>query len=93
VNAIHPGVIMTQLFRHMNVVVRTLFPVFSPLFLKSIPQGAATQTFVATHPSTANQTGLYWADSNQAKSSKFAKDAELAEELWTKTEQIVADLS
>lgn len=92
-NAIHPGVIMTKLFRHMNVVVRTLFPVFSPLVLKSIPQGAATQTFVATHPSTANQTGLYWADSNLAKSSKFAKDAELAEELWTKTEQIVADLS
>jgi len=92
-NAIHPGVIMTNLGRHMNVALRTIISIFSPLVLKTIPQGAATQTFVATHPSTATQTGLYWADSHPAKSSNFATDAALAEKLWTKTEKIVANLS
>lgn len=91
-NAIHPGVIMTNLGRHMNIVARTLFPVISPIFLKSIPQGAATQTLVATHPSAADSTGLYWADCNPAKSSVFGGDAALAASLWAKTEEIVAGL-
>jgi NAD(P)-dependent dehydrogenase (short-subunit alcohol dehydrogenase family) len=92
-NAIHPGVIMTNLGRHMNVVMRTLMPIFSPLVLKTIPQGAATQSLVATHPTAATQTGMYWADSNPSNSSTFARDAVLAEKLWTKTEAIVAGLS
>jgi NAD(P)-dependent dehydrogenase (short-subunit alcohol dehydrogenase family) len=91
-NAIHPGVIKTNLGRHINKITRRIIFLFSPLVLKTIPQGAATQTLVATHPSTANQTGRYWVDSNPANSSNFAKDAALAEKLWTKTEQIVANL-
>jgi NAD(P)-dependent dehydrogenase (short-subunit alcohol dehydrogenase family) len=91
-NAIHPGVIVTNLGRHMNIVARTLFPLFSPIFLKSVPQGAATQTLVATHPSAASQTGLYWADCNPTKSSAHGRDAVMAETLWTKTEAIVAGL-
>ncbi len=92
-NAVHPGVIMTNLGRHMNVVARTLFPVVSPLVLKTIPQGAATQTLVATNPAAAGQTGQYWSDCNPAKSSSFGKDAALAEKLWAKTEEIVAELN
>jgi WW domain-containing oxidoreductase len=91
-NAIHPGVIMTNLARHMNRVVRALFPLIGPIFLKSIPEGAATQTLVAVHPSAASQTGLYWSDCNPAKSSAYARDAALAEKLWAKTEQIVEAL-
>ena len=92
-NAVHPGVIRTNLGRHMNVVVRSLFPVFSPIFMKSVPQGAATQTLVATQTSVANQTGQYWADCNATRGSAFTRDAALAEKLWTKTEQIVEGLS
>lgn len=92
-NAIHPGVIMTNLGRHMNVVARGLLSAVGPLLLKSIPQGAATQTLVATHPSAADQTGLYWADCNPTKGSKFSRDAALAEKLWVKTEEIVEGLA
>jgi NAD(P)-dependent dehydrogenase (short-subunit alcohol dehydrogenase family) len=91
-NAVHPGVIQTNLGRHMNILARTLIPVVSPIFLKSIPQGAATQTLVATHPSAAAQTGLYWSDCNPKEGSAFTRDTALAEKLWTKTEEIVEGL-
>lgn len=92
-NAIHPGVIQTNLGRHMNKAMVFTLSLFSPIFLKSIPQGAATQTYVGTHPSAATQTGLYWADCNPTEGSAFTRDAELAMQLWAKTEEIVAGLA
>ena len=91
-NAVHPGVIQTNLGRNMNVVVRAIAPLFAPLFFKSIPQGAATQTYVAAHPDAADKTGLYWADCNPKTPSQHAQDAALAKALWDKTEAIVAGL-
>ncbi len=66
-NAVHPGVIKTNLGRHMNPVMGLAFGVFGPLVLKSIPEGAATETFVATHPSVAAISGKYFADCNEAR--------------------------
>ena len=91
-NAVHPGVIRTNLGRHMNPVANFFFGVFGPLVLKSVPQGAATEVFVATHPSLANVSGEYFADCNVAKARADADDAALAKKLWDVTEQLVAGL-
>lgn len=91
-NAVHPGVINTNLGRHMNPVANFVFGVFGPLVLKSVPQGAATEVFVATHPSLANVSGEYFADCNVAKARADADDAALAKKLWDVTEQLVAGL-
>ena len=91
-NAIHPGVIQTELGRHMNLAMRLGMSVVRPLVLKSIPEGAATQCYVATHPAVAGVTGEYWADCNPKKSSRNGRDMALAEKLWAKTEEIVARL-
>lgn len=91
-NAVHPGVINTNLGRHMNPVANFFFGVFGPLVLKSVPQGAATEVFVATHPSLANVSGEYFADCNVAKARADADDAALAKKLWDVTEQLVAGL-
>lgn len=91
-NAIHPGVINTNLSRHMNPVLQAAMPVIAPLALKTVGQGAATQTYVATHPDAADKTGLYWKDCNPTRSSQHAKNADLARRLWEKTEAIVAEL-
>lgn len=91
-NAVHPGVIHTNLGRHMNPVVQALAPVVSAIALKSIPQGAATQCYVAVHPSVANVSGEYFADCNIAKSSRHGRDDSLAELLYQRTEEIVRDL-
>lgn len=91
-NAVHPGVIATNLARHMNPVMTAAWSVAGPLFLKSIPQGAATQVFVATHPAVASVSGEYFADCNVAKARADANDAALAQKLWAVTEELVATL-
>jgi WW domain-containing oxidoreductase len=91
-NAVHPGVIKTNLGRHMNPVARVAFGLVGPLALKSVAQGAATQTYVATHPSLAGVTGQYFADCNVARPRRDAEDPALAARLWEVTEGIVAGL-
>lgn len=88
-NAVHPGVIATNLGRHMNPVGRMAMALLKPIFLKSIPQGAATQCYVAAHPDATEISGEYWVDCNVAESSRLGQDDVLAERLWQETERIV----
>lgn len=90
-NSLHPGVIWTNLGRHMNPWVARIAPLVSPLFLKSIPAGAATQCWVATHPDV-DHTGTYFADVNVGTPSAHGRDADLAEALWHRTEELVTAL-
>jgi NAD(P)-dependent dehydrogenase (short-subunit alcohol dehydrogenase family) len=91
-NSVHPGVIRTNLGRHMSGSVQGLAAVVGPLFQKTVPQGAATQVLVAVHPAAADITGQYWADCNVATASKHGQDDALAAALWARTEEIVAAL-
>jgi NAD(P)-dependent dehydrogenase (short-subunit alcohol dehydrogenase family) len=91
-NAIHPGVIATNLTRHMNPVIKVGWAAAGPLVLKSEGEGAATQTYVAVHPDAAAISGEYWKDVNVAKPRADARDPALAEKLWTVTEEIVRKL-
>ena len=91
-NALHPGVILTELTRHMNPVVRLSMAVGGPLILKSIAQGAATQCYLAAHPQVARVTGQYFVDCNPARSSRHGEDDRMAERLWETSEAIVAKL-
>ena len=91
-NAVHPGVIRTNLGRHMNSVAGFVFGLFGPLVLKNVPQGAATEVFVATHPSVKDTSGKYFADCNVTSPRKDAEDAELAKKLWEVSEKIVSEL-
>jgi NAD(P)-dependent dehydrogenase (short-subunit alcohol dehydrogenase family) len=90
-NAVHPGVIRTNLIRH-NPILNMAAAVFSPLFLKSVAQGAATQVYVATNPGLANVSGEYFADCNVATPRADALSAATAKQLWEVSEQIVAAL-
>ncbi|MEM9069357.1 MAG: SDR family NAD(P)-dependent oxidoreductase, partial [Myxococcota bacterium] len=91
-NALHPGVIYTNLARHMNPLVRAAWAIGKPLFLKTIPQGAATQVYLAVHPDGSKTNGEYFSDCNVAESRRRGRDAQLAARLWEKTEEIVASL-
>jgi WW domain-containing oxidoreductase len=95
-NAIHPGVIATNLGRHLGMsalVGSAVWGLGNLLFLKTIPQGAATQCYVAANPKAASVSGEYWADSNIAKSRAEASDPVLAAKLWEVSEEIVAGLA
>ena len=91
-NAVHPGVIKTELGRSMSPVVRLVLSAASPIALKSVAEGAATQCYVATRPELAGVSGEYFADCNIAKSSALSHDSALAEKLWEESERIVAKL-
>jgi len=90
-NAIHPGVIMTNLSRSMVPPMRWVLSAAQPLFMKSIPQGAATQVYVATHPQLVGVSGAYFADCNIARPTAAGENSELAERLWEVSERIVAE--
>ncbi|MGM0555601.1 MAG: SDR family oxidoreductase [Myxococcota bacterium] len=92
-NAIHPGVINTNLGRHMNPVMRAGMTLGGKLFFKTTEQGAATQTYVAVHPDAADLNGEYFADCNLAGSSRNSRDADLAKRLWEESERIVAEVA
>lgn len=91
-NAVHPGVIATNLTRHMNVFARVGFPIASAIALKSVPEGAATQCYVASHPSLATVSGEYFADSNVSKSTRDGLDVAMGDRLWKVTEELVSKL-
>lgn len=88
--AVHPGVIKTNLGRHMGGAVNVVFGALGPLFFKSIAQGAATQCWAAAHPDAGRLNGAYLADCNEKESSSHGKDMDLAARLWEETERIVA---
>lgn len=90
-NALHPGVIATNLGRNMPAWAQAGLSALSPLALKSIPQGAATQCYLATHPQVS-VNGAYYKDCNVATPSRYGRDPRLAARLWETTEQIVRKL-
>lgn len=84
--AVHPGVIDTGLGRHTPALFRLGTALARPLFLKTIPQGAATQVFAAIHPAAIPMTGQYLSDCNLASASPSALDSDIAERLWRYSE-------
>ena len=93
-NAVHPGVIWTNLGRHMtSPLVSLLVPIARMAFFKTVAQGAATQVYVAVHPDAADISGEYWADCNPAPSSRKSRDAELATRLQVRTEAILQEVT
>jgi WW domain-containing oxidoreductase len=92
-NAVHPGVIRSELQRSMSSAARVAMDLVGPLGLKSIPEGAATQCYVAAHPAVAQVTGEYFADCNVAPSSRLSRDPELARRLWEASERIASQLA
>jgi WW domain-containing oxidoreductase len=91
-NAVHPGVIVTNLGRSMASFEQVGLAIFGPLALKNVGQGAATETYVAVHPDAAKISGAYWADCNSAKSRGDAEDPAIGQRLWAESERIVASL-
>ena len=86
-NSIHPGVIATNLARHMMPGIAVRFvSVFGGWFIddfKSTPQGAATQCYVATAPALEGVSGVYFADCNPREpETPHMLNEDMAARLW-----------
>ncbi len=94
-NAVHPGVINTNLSRNMGwapILRQAVFGLADILFFKTTPQGAATECYVAVNPKAASVNGAYLADCNVSKPRSDADDPALAKKLWEVSDEIVARL-
>jgi NAD(P)-dependent dehydrogenase (short-subunit alcohol dehydrogenase family) len=87
-NAVHPGVIRTDLQRHLHSIASVAMSAIAPIALKTVPQGAATQVYVATNPELRTVSGQFFADCGVAKARPDAYDPRLAEQLWEVSERI-----
>jgi WW domain-containing oxidoreductase len=62
------------------------------MFMKTIPEGAATQTYVATNPELVGVRGFYFADCqvNEGDSPYLYDDA-MAAQLWEVSVELTQD--
>lgn len=90
-NSLHPGVIKTNLARHVPDP-ESMFESLKSI-MKTVGQGAATQVYVATHPDAASISGEYFSDCAVAEvlqSDGFSD--EKADALWAWTEELVTSV-
>lgn len=103
--AVHPGVILTNLSRHMLQEDYDMFEARSKAGqetkFKSIPQGSATSVWAATSPDLQGRGALYLEDCQVAKPTvagvdggveSYALDHGAAERLWELSEQMVGQI-
>jgi NAD(P)-dependent dehydrogenase (short-subunit alcohol dehydrogenase family) len=92
-NAIHPGLVQTNIARTAPVVIRTLFDFAGGVIAKSPAEGAATQLYVATSPRLQGVSGAYFEDCNpvQVSGPHHMTDSAMAKKLWSVAETMTGD--
>ena len=84
-NALHPGVINTQIDRNMSRFMQGAFAVATALgYGKSVEEGAATTCYVATNPSLGATSGKFFEDCNAVTITEegHLHDRAMAAEHW-----------
>jgi len=93
-NALHPGVINTELFRDEGRLFRAAISAATSLgFGKTVEEGAATSCYVATSPPLASTSGEFFEDCNAVVVSgdNHLHDKVMAEELWRVSEDLTRE--
>ncbi len=88
-NAVQPGVILTNLGRHMPWWRLTLARVIGWTFMKNVGEGAATQCYVATAPALAGVSGYMFRDCNPVRVGGYTEDDAQAARLWDVSEDLL----
>ncbi|KAJ1408180.1 Short-chain dehydrogenase/reductase SDR [Sesbania bispinosa] len=90
VNCVHPGIVRTRLTREREGLLTDLVFFLASKLLKTIPQAAATTCYVATNPRLLNVSGKYFADCNEASTSKLGSNSTEAARLWAASEFMIS---
>ena len=96
--AVHPGVIMTQLSRHLTEqTLKTLTDTLATTgrempAMKTVEAGAATQVWAATATELDGTGGIYLEDAEISPNVEpYALDPASAQRLWSMSEQLVGE--
>ncbi|XP_059182879.1 retinol dehydrogenase 12, like [Centropristis striata] len=79
--SLHPGVVQTDLWRHLSGPQAFVMKMVSP-FTKNSSQGAQTSIYCAVEPSLEKESGGYYSDCAPATPSAAAQNDEVAQKLW-----------
>jgi NAD(P)-dependent dehydrogenase (short-subunit alcohol dehydrogenase family) len=91
-NALHPGVIDTEIDRNLNRFMQFGFGVIVALRGKSVEAGAATSCFVATSPLLGSTSGRYFEDCNAIEvPDSHLQNMAMADRLWLASEEMTRD--
>lgn len=84
--SLHPGAVASNIWRAIPGPVRWV----AKLFMLSNEEGARTPFYCATAAELTRTSGRYYDKSRAVTPSPLAEDAGLAEELWTRTQALLA---
>lgn len=91
-NALHPGVIDTEIDRNLNRFMQLGFGLLVALRGKSVEAGAATSCYVATSRLLGSTSGRYFEDCNAVEvPGSHLQDMAMADRLWLASEELTRD--
>lgn len=92
-NALHPGVINTEIDRNMSRFAQLGFAFISRLgYGKSIEEGAATSCYLASNPVLGSTSGKFFENCNAVTiADSFVHDSAMAERLWSVSEDMTRE--
>lgn len=82
VNALHPGLVASHLFRDFPPLLRGALATVARPFMRSSTSGARTSVYLATAPELTGRTGGYYRDCHLSMPSSAAQSPTDAQRLW-----------
>ena len=92
-NSLHPGVINTEIDRHMSGIKQKGFALWAALGgTKTVEEGAATSCYVATNKALGSTSGRYFEDCNAVTvEDSHLQNEDMAERLWQVSEDLTRE--
>lgn len=87
-NALHPGVVNTNLSSNSTGLMRFFWDLLAPIFFISPEKGARTTLHVATSPALEGVSGKYFSASREKTPARAARSDEDARRLWEVSERL-----
>ncbi|KAM7041387.1 polyprenol dehydrogenase-like [Molossus nigricans] len=87
-NVVDPGVVNTNLYKHVFWGTRLFKKLFAWWFFKTVDEGAWTSVYAAVTPDLEGVGGLYLYNEKKTQSLAVTYDLELQEQLWARSCQM-----
>ncbi|MGH0190746.1 UNVERIFIED_CONTAM: hypothetical protein FKN15_050236 [Acipenser sinensis] len=88
-NSLHPGIVMTEVMRYYNWLIRALFNIVGFFFMKSSMEGAVSSIYCAVSEDVEGITGKYFdSDCSLVLPAPLARDPALARKDWEVCERL-----